>query len=188
MHGHAIDTLYVIVPESKFKNADPTLIPKASAHAVSVRSDVLKIELVGDDDGEPKYYSPPGYTGLQPDGTPGVVSVTRALGPTGFASAVTGAFDVRIILTEEPAAFDASHILVDNGTAGAPVAGSPIDGGTDVSNTDSDLTFTYAGGGYTMNSDLPNATGRDNKYQQYLVTITPTPGFVGDVVVSVGAV
>ena len=46
----AIDTLYVIVPESKFKNADSTLIPKATAHAVSVRSDVLKIEVVGADD------------------------------------------------------------------------------------------------------------------------------------------
>ena len=33
--------------------------------------------------------------------------------------------------------------------------------------------------------DLPDATGRDNKYYQYLVTITPTPGFVGDVTVSV---
>ena len=33
---------------------------------------------------------------------------------------------------------------------------------------------------------LPHATGRDNKYYQYLVTITPTPGFVGEVVVSVG--
>ena len=64
-------------------------------------------------------------------GTPGVVSVTRALGATGFASAVTGAFDVRIILTEEPAAFDASHILVENGTNSAPVAGLPIDGGVD---------------------------------------------------------
>ena len=60
-------------------------------------------------------------------GTPGVVSITRALGATGFASAVTGPFDVRIILTEEPAAFDASHIIVENGTASAPVAGLPID-------------------------------------------------------------
>ena len=33
---------------------------------------------------------------------------------------------------------------------------------------------------------LPETTGRDNKYHQYLVTITPTPGFVGDVTVSVG--
>ena len=64
-------------------------------------------------------------------GTPGVVSITRALGATGFASAVTGPFDVRIILTEEPAAFDASHIVVENGTASAPVKGLPIDGGGD---------------------------------------------------------
>ena len=86
--------------------------------------------------------SPPAYTAMQTAGTPGVVSVTRALGPTGFASAVTGPFDVRIILTEEPAAFTClDHILVDNGTAGAPVAGSPIEM--------ADLRFTYAGGGYT---------------------------------------
>ena len=58
-----------------------------------------------------------------------MVSITRALGATGFASAVTGPFDVRIILTEEPAAFDASHIIVENGTASAPVAGLPIEGG-----------------------------------------------------------
>ena len=129
-------------------------------------------------------------------GTPGVVSVTRALGATGFASAVTGAFDVRIILTEEPAAFDASHILVENGTASAPVKGLTIDGGVvgedaQAARTNGDLTIAYAGGGYvaadvtTANALLPDATGRDNEYHQYLVTITPTPGFVGDVTVSV---
>ena len=126
----AIDTLYVIVPESKFLNADPALIPEASAHAVSVRSDVLKIEVVGAEAGDAKYRTPPygndDEVGTDGDanGVPGtgVVSVTRALGATGFASAVTGPFDVRIILTEEPAAFDASHILVENGTASAPVA------------------------------------------------------------------
>ena len=70
-----------------------------------------------------------------------MVSVTRALGPTGFASAVTGPFDVRIILTEEPAAFTVDHILVENGTAGAPVAGSPIDGGVaPICRTNGDLT------------------------------------------------
>ena len=121
-------------------------------------------------------------------GTPGVVSITRALGATGFASAVTGAFDVRIILTEEPAAFDASHIIVENGTNSAPVAGLPIDGGGTGANRHSgDLTSEYAGGGWGDEINLPNATGRDNRYHQYLVTITPTPGFVGDVTVSVGA-
>ena len=190
----AIDTLYVIVPESKFKNADPTLIPKASAHAVSVRSDVLKIELVGADVGIAKYSAYGNDDAAQvAAGTPGVVSITRALGATGFASAVTGPFDVRIILTEEPAAFDASHILVENGTASAPVAGLPIDGGVEGTGRDNgDLTSAYAGGGYPdtdadagADSNLPEATGRDNKYHQYLVTITPTPGFVGDVTVSV---
>ena len=180
----AIDTLYVIVPESKFLNADPTLIPKAYDHAVSVRSDALKIELVGAEAGNAGYRTPPydQTNDAVAAGTPGVVSITRALGATGFASAVTGAFDVRIILTEEPAAFDASHILVENGTASAPVAGSPIE----------DLDSEYAGGGYddtqttvTNAAFLPQATGRDGEHHQYLVTITPTPGFVGEVVVSV---
>ena len=177
----AIDTLYVIVPESKFVNADPTLIPKATAHAVSVRSDALKIELVGEEVGNAGYSTPPyGAGDAVGVGVPGVVSITRALGATGFASAVTGAFDVRIILTEEPAAFDASHIIVENGTASAPVAGSPIERAAD-------LTFVYAGGGYAMQLPLrfARATGRDGEYHQYLVTITPTPGFVGDVTVSV---
>ena len=55
MHGPAIDTLYVIVDEKKFKNADPTLNPNAYAHSDNVRSTVLKIELVGDDVGDAGY-------------------------------------------------------------------------------------------------------------------------------------
>ena len=97
---------------------------------------MLKIELVGDDVGDAKYSAPYGETDsvdalmlVVAAGTPGVVSITRALGATGFASAVTGPFDVRIILTEEPAAFDASHIIVENGTNSAPVQGLTIDGG-----------------------------------------------------------
>ena len=34
--------------------------------------------------------------------------------------------------------------------------------------------------------DFPQATGRDNKYHSYIATITPTPGFDGDVVISIG--
>ena len=182
-----IDTLYVIVPESKFLNTDPALTPEAAPHAVSVRSDVLKIEVVGADDGNAGYREPP-YNATDDavaDGVPGVVSITRALGATGFASAVTGPFDIRIILTEEPAEFTAAHIVVEDengaasGTASAPVAGSPIE----------TLTATYAGGGYvdgaTDNTMLPAATGRDDEYQQYLVTITPNAGFVGKLVISV---
>ena len=182
----AIDTLYLMVDEKKFINADLTLNPNASAHAVNARSDVLKIELVGVHDGDAKYsaYEETASVGTGTGvGTPGVVSITRALGPTGFASAVTGPFDVRIILTEEPVAFTADHIVVENGTASAPVKGSPIESG--------DLTSIYAGGGYVDtdgdpdDTTLPETTGRDDEYQQYLVTITPNAGFVGDVTVSV---
>ena len=190
----AIDTLYVIVPESKFKNADPALIPKAYDHSVSVRSDALKIELVGADVGDAKYsdFGDPVATRVA-SGTPAVVSITRALGSTGFASAVTGPFDVRIILTEEPAAFAAADIIVGNGTASAPVKGLPIKGGTDNSPSrrnhgaaSGGLTAVYAGGGYANDNALPDATGRDNKYYQYLVTITPKANHDGEVTVSVG--
>ena len=91
-----------------------------------------------------------------PDGTPGVVSVTRALGATGFASAVTGPFDVRIILTEEPLAFTADHIIVENGTNSAPVAGSPIEGGYTTADNRAPPAamaiwmLSYAGGGWAM--------------------------------------
>ena len=72
---------------------------------------MLTIQVVGDDVGDAGYseYGETDSVGGDPSdtttGIPGVVSVTRALGATGFASAVTGPFDVRIILTEEPAAF-----------------------------------------------------------------------------------
>ena len=46
----AIDTLYVIVAEKTFLNTDPALTPEATPHAVNVRSDVLKIEVVGADE------------------------------------------------------------------------------------------------------------------------------------------
>ena len=121
-------------------NADPGLIPEATAHATSVRSAPLKIDVVGEDEGDAGYSEPPyGDAAATPvaAGTPGVVSITRVLGGTGFASAATGAFDVRIILTEEPKEFTADHIIVqdENGTASAPVAGLPIKGGVGTNGT-----------------------------------------------------
>ena len=155
---------------------------------------MLKIEVVGADNGDPGYREPPYGTDDGVDiGTPGVVSITRALGATGFASAVTGPFDIRIILTEEPVEFTAAHIVVEDengaasGTASAPVAGSPIEM--------ADLTaLTMLAEAMLMKMrvlsvpmpDLcPHATGRDDEYQQYLVTITPNAGFVGKLVISV---
>ena len=42
-----------------FKNTDPALTPEEAPHAVNVRSDVLKIEVVGADDGNAGYREPP---------------------------------------------------------------------------------------------------------------------------------
>ena len=56
--GQGIDTLYVVVRQRAFVNADPALIPEATAHAVSIRSAPLKIELVGAEAGDAKYPLP----------------------------------------------------------------------------------------------------------------------------------
>ena len=182
-----IDTLYISIPQTKFKNADRTLNAQAAAHAVNVTSNVLVITLVDADDGDAKYYKPPygDDDAISPtaitdgNGIPGVVSITKTLDASGFTQAEGGAFTVRVILTEEPKAFTAAHILVDGATAtvGAPVMGLPIE--------EDDLTAAIAGGGYASDNVLPDPTGRDNMYHQYRVMITPAAGFDGKLTVSV---
>ena len=188
-----IDTLYISIPQTKFKNADRTLNVHEKDHAVNVASDVLIITLVDADDGNAKYFKSPYATAdaISPDstvtdgissggnGTPGVVSITKTLDASGFTQAEGGAFTVRIILTEEPKAFTAAHILVDGTTAtiGTPVMGLPI--------KETELTAAIAGGGYASDNALPDPTGRDSMYHQYRVMITPAAGFDGNLVVSV---
>ena len=82
-------------------------------------SNVFRVDLVDDDQGDPEYAVITGVparhemdaalNGLPPNddltenrgsGTPGVVSITRIVDRSGFVE--RGDFDVRIILTEEP--------------------------------------------------------------------------------------
>ena len=101
---------------------------------------------------------------------------------------VTGAFDVRIVLTELPHDFKLATINVESGTAsnlvkGVPFARFGVDG--DADNTirphPSEGMYEHAGDGplagvppgVTGSGNVPMPTGTDNMYHQYRVTITP---------------
>ena len=134
-----------------------------------------------------------------------VVSIQR-LGPitqTGTsafkAAEVTGAFDVRIVLTERPhGGLTLDMIQVDGGTASNLVVGVPFTwhGGRDANNNpvpSQALRPHPSEGGYyfdrnygplagvelrstDVNDTVPLPTGADGMYHQYRVTITPHRG------------
>ena len=115
---------------------------------------------------------------------PDVVSITRATpishtgGGTFVEEVVTGAFQVKIVLTEKPqggladgdaakrtAALDVAEGTVTDVVAGVPFTGPPshTEGGYD----DPDGTPS------TPAQPVPTATGRDRMYYPYLASITP---------------
>ena len=214
--GLELHTVYFSITKAVLNQAD-------QAHIVAVRGDhaqhtskasnILKIQLVDDDQGNPEYNSgvsdtviaangDPGTTG---SGTPGVVAVQKLLEREGFIE--TGPFTVKIILTEEPnGGLITDLIAVKNGSATAIAKGTSLKGALsaiieDLDATppvggqaarDSELTQEIAGytpmdgGDFEDADDLPEATGRDNLYHQYFVTVTPNVGITNaEVVVSV---
>ena len=176
-------------------------------------SNSLKVQLVDDDEGNPQYNMGVSAnpvvaaSGTPPegDGTPGVVAVQKLLEREGFIE--TGDFVVKIILTEEPrGGLTTDLIKVVNGSAKSVAKGTSLKGA--LTAIDEDLTVDPPVGGqdtreseltqdiamYTPMDDgtfeasdtLPEATGRDNMYHQYFVTITPNDGLTNaEVVVSV---
>ena len=156
------------------------------------------IELVGKDEGAAGYTKPPNYTDKIDEGTPGVVSIKRLLDRSGFSAIETGAFDVRVILTEKPmGGLTPAMVMVEGGgSATAVVEGLTVDGSeaeTGDSRNNGDLTLAMTGTYYSATTGkaitdatgLPNATGRDNKYYTYSVTITPNAGTNGDLIISI---
>ena len=140
-------------------------------------------------------------------GTPGVVTIDQLNQRAGFIE--TGPFDVRIILTEEPkGGLTTDMILVEGGgsatavTKGVSLRGAlPAIGEVDAvvqAVRDNELTTaiaTYYNVGTTgtppvpdlqagEDAMLPEATGRDNMYYQYFVTIEPDPGVNGNLTIS----
>ena len=169
----------------------------AAHHHLNAASNQFRVDLVDDDEGAAMY-----NVGVSDDtavaaGIPGVVTIDQLRERAGFIE--TGAFDVRIILTEEPkGGLTTDLILVEGGSATAVTKGATLKGALtaieDVQEArDSELTFAMAS--YTVmdntdadpeeDGDLPEATGRDNLYHQYFVTIKPDPGVDGNLVVSV---
>ena len=179
-----------------FANKDGT----AHAHFNSA-SNVFTIDLVDDDEGDPMYSAITNnatVTAIGESGIPGVVSITRILDRSAFQPIESGPFNVRIILTEEPkGGLTTDLIEVVNGSAAAPTKGLSLKGATgDAGNPPdraSELTtdivnYYIMATADTLAADddaLPEATGRDNMYHQYVATITPNPGVDGKVTVAI---
>ena len=135
---------------------------------------------------------------------PTVVSITRAtaigstLASAFLAEKVSGEFLVRIVLTEKPNGGLASAKLADRiaalsvsaGKATNVVVGNTIDrmparGDDGTFPAGAITSLPYQDGAYADDSsDIPNTTGRDDKYYTYLATIMPD-GSKGEVVIQV---
>ena len=99
------------------------------------------------------------------DGTPNVISITRADTRSFWGKNVSGPFIVEIVLTERPRAFTPEHIAVTNGKVTSIVVGT----------TFSDSTID------------PKSTGRDGNYRSYYVTVNPNLHNRDNIVIKVKA-
>ena len=161
-------------------------------HHLNKASNQFRVDLVDDDEGEARYATTLAATPLSDEGVPGVVTIDQLRERAGFIE--SGPFDVRIILTEEPkGGLTTDLIMVEGGgSATAVTKGATLKGAHTFTPTqDSELTlvmasYTTMAGIAATDDTLPEATGRDNKYHQYFVTITPDPGIDdGDLTISV---
>ncbi len=164
--------------------------PDAHQH-LNKASNPFRVDLVDDDEGEAKYND-----GVSSDmvgeGVPGVVSLMRVSDRAGFVE--TGAFNVRIILTEEPrGGFTKDLIAVENGTVSNVTKGLTYRGEYKQPAPEQTSELMYDMVPYTgMNgalvesqADFPKATGRNNMYHEYIATIQPNSGLNGTVTVSI---
>ena len=171
----------------------------------------IRVDLVEKDEGDPKYSKiVSGNLEVAGDGDPGVVAISKVIDRSLVSAVETGPFDIRVMLTEQPAEFTAAYIRVVNGSATDPVHLLPIPspGTTGVEAFDADGDFITISRELGLNYDpakpppladgvpieeeapptgiaFPRATGRDNAYHLYSVTITPNPDVNGFVTVSV---
>ena len=181
--GDRVATVVITVP--KTATTDPT-VPAADSMSKVVHHTITLSEA-------------PMVSSSQPQ----VVSIQR-LGPISQTvtsafkeAAVTGAFDIRIVLTERPHGdLTLDKIQVDGGTASNLVHGTPFSMLRTITN---DANTTYrphpSEGQYEHNiagvppgvvgsGNVPAPSGPDQMYHQYRVTITPYQG-VGMVKISI---
>ena len=130
------------IRRADFAHAVAHFAPGAHQH-LNKASNVFRVDLVDDDQGDPQYAmltsastaDDVAESGLAPSedesdgtGTPGVVSIMRIVDRAGFVE--SGAFDVRIILTEEPkGGLTAAGIMVENGSVTSLTKGLTYKGG-----------------------------------------------------------
>ena len=183
----------------------------AAHHHLNAASNQFRVDLVDDDQGDPNYTVGVSEVAVAADGepdygadatpgsgTPGIVGIDQLRERTGFIE--SGAFDVRILLTEEPkGGFTTDLIEVENGTATKVTPGATIDGGSLATGeltptsenglTHDSISYYIAGTDApelaNAITEIPQATGRDNKYYQYFATITPNPDVDGYVTISI---
>ena len=112
----------------RLEGADPDADP--SDVSVGNHSDgphFIRVDLVEKDEGDPKYSKiVSGSLEVAEDGDPGVVAISKVIDRSLVSAVETGPFDIRIMLTEEPAEFTADYIRVVNGSAADPVHLLPI--------------------------------------------------------------
>ena len=164
----------------------------------------IRVDLVEKDEGDPNYQAiVSGSLEDRMDGEPGVVAISKVIARSLVSAVETGPFDIRVMLTEQPAEFTAAHIRVVNGSAGEPKALLPIPvvpntessppGALDLTdlaaeiglNYDSAVTSATVPADDAVTSAFPEPTGRDTAYHLYSVTITPNADVNGFVTVSV---
>ena len=161
---------------------------------VNGRSNVFRVDLVDDDEGLAAYNLGVGATAAGA-GVPGVVAIQTLRERAGFIE--TGAFQVRVILTEEPMGGLTTDLISvtdeDGASAGEATAvdmGATLNGASTTPAQTNELTvnmvsYTLMDGTDAAAATLPQATGRDNKYHQYFVTIQPNPGLNEDITISI---
>ena len=161
------------------------------------QSNLFRVDLVDDDEGEAKYSTTLAATPLSGEGVPGIVTIDQLRERTGFIE--SGPFDVRLILTEEPkGGLTTDLIMVEGGgsatnvTKGATLKGAITATDPPGISRSSELTLAMASFVEMIATaptgtlaSLPEATGRDNLYHQYFVTIEPDGGVNGYITVSV---
>ena len=114
--------------------------------------------------------------GVADPDAPTVVSITRAV-PVGstlasafIAQVVSGTFQVKIVLSEQPKAFAAANLAVSGAVA---VVDADIVAGVAFAASDTPVVPPLSEGGYTTSDTVPGPTSDDEKYYPYLVSITP---------------
>ena len=128
------------IRRADFDHVATHLGPGAHQH-VNKASNLYRVDLVDDDEGDPQYAKITSYTtamdvtdpttspptGL---GIPGVVSIMRTASRSGFVE--SGEFEVRILITEEPMGdkgLTTDRVMVENGSVVSVIKGLTYKGG-----------------------------------------------------------